>query len=60
MPGMRMMPGAVEPGETPQTMVDAMMAGWREKHGSMPDLPPLDMSREPSLPLAPAAVAEAW
>jgi len=55
MPGMRMMPGAMEPGETPQMMVNAMLAGWRQKHGAMPDVLPLDMSREPALPAQVAA-----
>ena len=55
MPGMRMMPEAMEPGGTPQMMVNAMLAGWRQKHGAMPDVPPLDMSREPVLPVQVAA-----
>lgn len=50
MPGMKMMPGAMEPGQTPQRMVDAMLDGWRRKHGSMADAAPYDMSREPALP----------
>jgi hypothetical protein len=30
-----------------------MLKGWQEKHGNMPDVPPLDMSQEPTLaPLA--------
>jgi len=55
MPDMKMMPGAMEPGQTPQMMVDTMLAGWREKHGSMPDIAPIDMSREPALPPIAAA-----
>jgi hypothetical protein len=54
-PGMKTMPGAVEPGETPQMMVDTMLAGWRRRYGAMPDVPPFDMSVEPTLP--PASVA---
>lgn len=57
MPGMKMMPEAMEPGATPQAMVDAMLAGWRQKHGAMPDVAPLDMSREPQLPPAGRVVA---
>ncbi len=49
-PNMKMMPEAMAPGATPQMMVDKMLAGWRQKHGSMPDVAPLDMSREPQLP----------
>ena len=47
MPGMKMMPGAMEPGKTPQMMVDAMLAGWERKYGSMPDVAPMPMDREP-------------
>ena len=47
VPGMRMMPGN-GPGETPQMMVDTMLAGWRAKHGAMPDVQGIDMSAEPS------------
>jgi hypothetical protein len=48
-PDMQAMPGATQPGETPQMMVDAMLRGWRQKYGGMPDIPPLDMSAEPRL-----------
>lgn len=50
MPGMRMMPEAMEPGKTPRMMVDAMLAGWLRRYGNMPDLPGIDMGREPVLP----------
>ena len=56
-PGMRMMPGATEPGQAPQMMVQAMLRGWREKHGGMPDLPAMDMGNEPVLPPSPLASA---
>ena len=49
-PGMRMMPGATEPGETPQMMVDMLVASWKRKAARMPDIPPIDMRFEPSLP----------
>lgn len=49
MPGMKMAPGAAEPGQTPRQMVEVMLAGWQEKHGRMPDVPEMDMSREPGL-----------
>lgn len=55
MPGMMMMPGALEPGRTPTMMVDAMLASWRTKYGAMPDIAPLDMSVEP--PFSPAVAA---
>ncbi len=56
MPQMKMMPGAMEPGQTPQMMVDAMLQGWRAKYGNMPDIAPYDMSREPTAPPLPAAL----
>ena len=31
-------------------VADTMMAGWRAKHGAMPDVPGIDMTAEPSLP----------
>lgn len=55
MPGMKMMPESMEPGKTPQKMVDAMMQGWREKYGNGPDIEPMPMEQEPPMP-APLAV----
>lgn len=52
MPNMKMMPESMEPGATPQMMVDMMLKGWREKHGSMPDAPLMSMDREPTAPPA--------
>lgn len=49
-PGMRMMPGSVEPGETPAIMTEMMVASWMRKAARMPDIPPIDMSVEPVLP----------
>ena len=54
-PGMKMMPGGMEPGQTPQMMVDMMVEGWRQKAARMPDVAPIDMSVEPAL--APAGLA---
>ena len=54
-PGMRMMPGAVEPGETPTIMVEHMLTAWKAKAARIPDLAPIDMTVEPSL--GPARVA---
>lgn len=53
MPNMRMTPEmreGLKPGRTPQKMIDAMLAGWCAKYGNMPDVEPIDMSREPALP----------
>ena len=48
-PGMKMMPGAAEPGQAPQMMVDMMVERWRRKAERMPDLPSIDMRVEPTL-----------
>lgn len=47
MPQMKMSPESMEPGKTPQMMVDAMLKGWQEKYGSLPDVSPIWMEREP-------------
>lgn len=47
MPNMKMMPEMMNPGATPQMMVDQMMKGYEMKHGNMPDVPKIDMSSEP-------------
>lgn len=54
-PGMKMMPGGMELGETPAMMVEMMVSAWKRKAARMPNLPPIDMSSEPSS--APAHVA---
>ncbi len=50
MPDMQMMPEAMEPGGTPQKMIDAMLQGWGKKYGSLPDVLPLPMEGEPTAP----------
>ncbi len=54
-PGMRMMPGSTEPGETPAMMVEHMVSAWKAKAARIPDVAPIDMGVEPSL--GPARVA---
>jgi len=49
MPDMKMMPEAMQPGKTPQMMVDMMLKGWQEKYGTMPDIESYPMNREPTL-----------
>ena len=52
-PDMKMTPemqASMAAGVAPQAMIDAMLAGWREKHGDMPDAPGIDMSSDPALP----------
>jgi hypothetical protein len=53
MPDMKMMPEAMEPGATPQKMIDAMLSGWQQKWGSLPDVEPWPMSGEPQMPPLP-------
>ncbi len=53
MPDMKMMPESMEPGATPRMMIDAMLRGWREKHGDMPEVEPMPMNAEPVLPPLP-------
>jgi hypothetical protein len=48
MPQMKMMPESMEPGKTPHKIIDAMLKGWQEKYGKMPDVEPLSMGQEPS------------
>lgn len=52
MPNMKMMPESMNPGATPNMMVDEMMRGYQMKYGNMPDIAPLDMSNEPPPPAA--------
>lgn len=52
MPQMKMSPESMEPGATPQKMIDAMMEGWQKKHGAMPDIEPFPMTNEPAAPAA--------
>jgi hypothetical protein len=59
MPGMTMMPEAMEPGATPTKMIEAMMEGWRQKYADMPDAPPISMEQDPDLPPLPQEVAGA-
>ncbi len=50
MPGMTMMPGAMDAGKTPEMMREMMLKGWQEKHGNMPDVEPYSMQKDPSQP----------
>lgn len=46
-PGMKSMPGSMEPGVAPEEMIALMLDGWQKKYGSMPDAPPLPMNSDP-------------
>jgi hypothetical protein len=48
MPDM-MMPGMDQPGSVSPVMVQAMIDGWVEKYGSLPDIAPMPMDREPTI-----------
>ncbi|MFN2427288.1 MAG: hypothetical protein ABR587_12675 [Candidatus Binatia bacterium] len=48
-PGMKMDPDAGKAGVTPVKMIDAMLKGWRQKHGDMEPVEPWPMQSEPSL-----------
>lgn len=54
-PGMQMDPKMDEAGVTPQKMIDAMLEGWRAKHGDMPPAEPYPMNNDPSLEPIPQA-----
>ena len=54
MPDMKMDKEGMQPGKAPQKMIDAMLEGWQEKYGDLPDVEPIDMSSEPALPARPA------
>jgi hypothetical protein len=44
MPGMRMSPGSMEPGATPEKMVEIMLVGWRKKYAALPEAEPMPMA----------------
>jgi hypothetical protein len=46
---MKMDKEGMQPGKAPQKMIDAMLSGWQEKYGDLPDVEPIDMSSEPNL-----------
>jgi hypothetical protein len=48
VPDMQMDHEMMEPGVTPQMMIDAMLQGWRDKHGDTPDIELWPMDAEPS------------
>lgn len=48
MPDMKMDKEGMKPGHVAQKMVDAMLQGWRDKHGNLPDIEPWPMDREPN------------
>jgi len=59
MPDMKMMPEAMAPGATPKKMIDAMLAGWEKKWGGLPDVEPMPMTAEPTMPPFPEEIKKA-
>lgn len=53
MPEMKMIPEEMDPGVTPQKMIDAMLSGWQKKWGELPDVEPWPMIGEPKMPPLP-------
>jgi hypothetical protein len=50
MPDMKMDPASMAPGATPHRMIQAMLKGWQDKYGELPDAEPWPMDREPEPP----------
>ncbi len=48
MPNMKMSPEAMQPGKINPMMVEAMLKGWQEKYGNLPDIESISMDSEPS------------
>jgi hypothetical protein len=47
MPDMKMDMETMKPGRSSKAMIDAMLKGWREKHGTNPDIESIPMTSEP-------------
>ena len=47
MPDMKMDSATMKPGQVSSRMVETMLRGWREKHGSLPDIEPIPMDEKP-------------
>lgn len=48
MPQMQMNHEGIKPGNINPVMVEAMLKGWQQKYGNLPDVDPMPMSDEPS------------
>lgn len=59
MPDMKMDADSMKPGKSSQKMVDAMLKGWEQKYGDLPDVEPIDMGSEPVLGPKPGAASVA-
>ncbi len=50
VPDMKMDHKMMEPGVTPHKMIKAMIKGWHDKYGNIPDVEPIPMDKNPDLP----------
>ncbi len=48
MPNMQMAHGGMNPGEVHPAMINAMLQGWQQKYGNLPDVELMPMDVEPS------------
>ena len=48
MPNMKMSPETMQPGKINPMMIEAMLKGWQEKYGNLPDIESISMDTEPS------------
>lgn len=53
MPDMKREMEGMKPGKSSTMMVDAMLKGWHEKYGNLPDIEPMPMDNEPQRTHAP-------
>lgn len=49
VPNVKMNPQGMQPGQASEKMVNAMLQGWRDKYGDLPDAPMISMDRDPQL-----------
>ena len=48
MPNMQHSPAGMEAGKINPVMIEAMLRGWQDKYGNLPDIEPISMEQEPS------------
>jgi hypothetical protein len=58
MPDMKMDQESMKAGVAPTKMIEAMLKGWQEKYGSMPDAPSISMGSDPAPPSLPAGAVK--
>lgn len=50
VPDMKMDHKMMDAGVTPHKMIEAMLKGWHDKYGNIPDVEPMPMDKDPDLP----------